>query len=147
MLSAFMFIIFVTGLFLTVHSLKIESSLDKANCKDVNLKRSNRAVMMIGITFIVSSISFTVCVNKCECGPGGYSMNFYLISSLILGIILIVLGSIMIDGSKNKNCSPAKGSSKIILFVGLLIFASTTGYLYFENKDKFSSKTAFSYRF
>lgn len=148
--TIFMMFIFILGFFLTWASWNIQSKLDKAtDCTKVNVKRANQGVMVIGLTFIVSSISFYICMTKCHCsGNGrGYSMDFYAVSSLFLGITLIVLGSIIVGGA-NDACKAVKGTyANMILITGVFMTVICFGYLLLQHGDKFRTKPVGQFKF
>lgn len=150
--SAFMMFIFTLGCILTWTSWDIQNKLDKASgCTNLNIKRANKGVSVIGLTFIVSSICFYVCMSKCGNDSAGgkvYSMNFYVGISLLLGITLIVLGSMIIGGAK-KSCKDAvKGNSaNMILIIGVFMTAACIGYLFKQYGHKLKSAPASQFRF
>lgn len=146
--SVFMLFIFFIGFFLTYLSWGLQSSINKTTtCKDISLKNSIQGVMVIGLTFIVSSLSYIVCVNTCNSkSNGNMNTTIYLAFTMSLGVVLIVLGSILVNGSKKDSCPISKSSCNAILTFGIVITFSCLIYMGVNYKNKPSAApTAFSF--
>lgn len=145
--SIFMFMIFVIGIVLTYSSWNIDSNLESKTCTDVSLKRSNKGVFVIGISFIVSALSFAICEHSKGSSGGGFEpgMGVYSIFLLLLGIVLVVLGSIISSKSKGA-CKDAKSYSKTIWLMGVLMVLMSGSYIGMQIYGAKSS-TNHSFRF
>ena len=126
----FMGIIFTIGLVLTTVAWDIESKLEKKNCLSSSLKTSTKLCLMIGVIFITSSISFFGCSYKCGSVMGGYSIGVYIITLFVLGIILIVLGSLISASSSTENCE-SNSSYSSIWAIGVFMVLTCLIYLGF----------------
>lgn len=129
----FMLLIFVIGLILTSISWDIDSKLQDTDCKSVNLKTSNKLVLIIGVIFITSSLSFYGCYSRCENIMLGFNMLSYVMLLSLLGIVLIVLGSI-ISASSINSCQN-NSYTESIWGLGLGIVLSCILYIYFQYKN------------
>ena len=127
--------IFIIGIILTVVAWDIDNKIEKLQCTSSSLKTSNKLVLTIGITFIVSSLSFYGCTMKCGDNIKGVHYMVYLVALFILGIVLIVLGSI-ISSNSVKECANA-GSPAIIWTLGVFMVLGTGLYFYSEYKRKY----------
>jgi hypothetical protein len=98
----FMLVLFVFGVMLVSIAGLIDKNVD-VSCSSTKLKNANRGVLIIGVTFIVSSLSFVVCRVRCDCGPAsGFPLMIYSIFNLVIGLILLVLGSVIHSQSSDK---------------------------------------------
>jgi Kef-type K+ transport system membrane component KefB len=126
-----MFLIFLIGIILTYSSWNIDAQLDSKNCTDVNLKKSNKGVFVIGIICITSAVSFLIC-NLSNSNSSNKSLNvninFYALFILTLGIILMILGSIISSKSVNV-CSNSKSFTTPIWLLGVLMILFSVTYL------------------
>lgn len=125
-----MVIILCIGIVLTYSSYKVSVDLESTSCSSAALKRSNRGVMFIGMTFMISSISFFICLSRCECLIETMEVNtaIYGAFMFLLSIVLIVLGSI-IHGEAKKDCSQAVHNAPTIWGMGLLMLLLSGAYL------------------
>ena len=124
----FMGLIFVIGLIITTTSWDIDSKLQDKNCTSSSLKTANKLALIIGVIFITSSLSFFGCSYKCQSVMSGLNITVSLTSLLILGIILIVLGSII--SSASTGACVNDGSPISIWGLGLLIVLSCLYYFF-----------------
>jgi hypothetical protein len=129
----FMIVLFFIGIILTTVSWDIDSKLQETECKSQSLKTSNKLVLTIGITLIVSSISFFTCTSYTDAKFEERSLSVYIISMTILGIVLIALGSI-ISSESNESCAN-KGNPSNIWGIGLFIVLLSLGYFYLKFKN------------
>jgi hypothetical protein len=143
--SMIMIIIFFVGIFLIAESITISNKIPK-DCDSNKLRNSNKAILAIGIIFIVSSLSFFICQTSCNCGPeGNKDLNYLVGSSIVLSLVLIVLGSIISSESKLKNCGNLNsgsiwGSGLIIIIVCSLYI----GYKFYLNRNQNVETITFS---
>ena len=130
----FMIIIFIIGIILTVVSWDIDAKIQKLNCQSSSLKTSNKIVLCIGVTFIVSSLSFYVCSTKCGSVIRGFNYMFYILTMLLLGIALIVLGSIISSESSKPECQNS-GNPSTIWGLGVIITLLCLAFLFIRYRD------------
>ena len=127
--NIFIGVMLILGIILFYTSWEIDSKLqEKRNCVSTSLKTSNKIVLCIWLTLIVTSLSFFTC-SKVTDSNFNFSLEVYIGLVTILGLILVVLGSI-ISGSARDACE-VSGTS-IIWILGLLITAC--GIFYFNKK-------------
>ena len=129
----FMIVLFFIGIILTTVSWSIDSKIQDKPCKSESLKTANKLVLTIGITLIVSSISFFTCTSYTDIKFEERSLSIYVISMTILGIVLIALGSIISSESVNE-CSNS-GNPSNIWGSGLFIVFLSLGYFYLKFKN------------
>jgi hypothetical protein len=91
----FMAVIFIIGLIVTSASWDIDAKLQDTKCNSSSLKTANKLALVIGVIFITSSLSFFGCSSRCQSVMSGLNITIYISTLLLLGIILIVLGSII----------------------------------------------------
>lgn len=132
--SIFMILIFIIGIILTIVSWDIDAKIQKLNCQSSSLKTSNKIVLCIGITFIVSSLSFYVCSTKCGSVIRGYNYMFYILTMLLLGIALIVLGSIISSESSKPECQNT-GNPSTIWGLGVIITLLCLSFLFVRYRN------------
>jgi hypothetical protein len=131
--TIFMALIFIIGVILTIVSWDIDNKLQNVPCESSSLKTSNKLVLCIGITFIVSAMSFYGCSNKCSNAIVGLHYTVYIIAIFLLGILLIVLGSI-ISAASTAECSNT-GNPASIWGLGVIMVLSSITYFYSQYKD------------
>lgn len=129
----FMIVLFFIGIILTTVSWSIDSKLQETECKSQSLKTSNKLVLTIGVALIVSSISFFTCTSYTDAKFEEYSLTAYVISMLVLGVILISLGSII--GSESTGACANTGNPSNIWGIGLFIVLLSLGYFYLKFKN------------
>jgi hypothetical protein len=120
-------VILILGVFMVFESLSISKKI-KSDCDSNKLRNSNRGVLMIGTTFVVLAVSFAICNYSSPSGTttGTKEANFVVGFALILGIVLISLGSIISSESKKTDCSASASS---IYTVGIVMFLSCSIYI------------------
>ena len=129
----FMTILLFIGLILIGISWNIDSNLSTTNCKSYSLKTANKFVMIIGVMFFTSSICFFGCTSKCSTVIKEFNFMIYVLSMFVLGVILIILGSIISAQSNSvAECSTADATS--IWVLGLLIVLTCVGYTGYKYK-------------
>jgi len=123
----FMIIIFIIGFILFHTSWNIDAQLqDKTSCNSKILKTHNKIVLCLGLTLIVSSLSFFTCSNYNDKTFSDVSLELYVGGITFLGIMLIYFG-LKISGNATGDCSVTGGSTiwllgLFILFAGLYFF-------------------------
>ncbi len=132
----FMSFVVLLGLLMIVVSGRIDSAIG-VNCKSVNLVRANKAVSSIGLIVTTFMLTMMSCLYKCDCSKqlssGGRLISninmMYSAVLTVLGIVLVVLGSIIRSEVKKQGCSEAKKSSNAILSLGVLLTDMSGGYI------------------
>jgi hypothetical protein len=129
----FMAIIFAIGAILTTVTWDIDAKIEDKNCSSTTLKTVNKLGLIIGVILMTSSISFFGCSYRCQNVLGGYNLATYIGTLCMLGIVLIILGTI-ISASSIDNCSNA-GSPASIWGLGTIIVLSCIIYFYFTYRN------------
>ena len=127
--SIFMIILFIIGVILIVVSWDIDQQLQTLNCQSRALKTSNKLALSIGIVFATSSLAFYSCSRACGSAVSGFHYKIYIIMMFLLGILLIVLGSIIANESTKSECAN-KGNPTIIWGLGTAIVVSCLAYFF-----------------
>lgn len=150
----FMALIGVLGLFLSSMSLTIDNKLKNKPCNSIKLKNSIQAVGILGLTGIVASISYFICIMRCNnCNEvsnenSQLAIYGYLSFVLMIGIVIIVLGFIIQAESKDS-CEDAAKYAASIWVTGVLLVLLSGGYLgfnvYTKYKNKSSNASSFSF--
>jgi len=124
----FMVLIFLLGIVLTVTSGKILKKIKK-NCESEDLRNANRGILVIGVVAIVSSLSYMACHAKCACKDvGAFSTVGYMGFTFLLSIVLIALGSVVDKQTKNTGCEDAKGTSGLVIGIGVIMLLMSGGW-------------------
>jgi len=126
--------IFLIGLILFIVAWDIDNKLQKSPCISTSLKTCNKIVLSIGLIFMSTSASFAICSSKCSNSIYGYSAKVYLGSMAVLGITLIILGSI-ISANSTGLCKDS-GNPTIIWGLGALLLVICVIYFYSEYYKK-----------
>lgn len=121
------------GVFLVVAYSKIAENTTGLQSGS-NVVKANQGIFTIGVTFIVSGISFAICNHKCQCGPVLQSSNVYMGFLLVLGIVLTALAGVIIGGVSGS----AKTLAILVLVMGLLFICGCIGFFVYSNKEKIS---------
>ena len=126
----FMITILFIGFILFYTSWNIDTQLqDKPSCGSQALKSNNKIVLCLGLTLIVSSLSFFTCSTYSDKTFSDFSIEIYVSAICILGILLIYFG-LKISGNAVRECSVTGGST--IWFLGVVILFA--GMYYFNRK-------------
>ena len=132
------------GIFLIVAYSKIAENTVGLSSGS-NVVRANKGIFTIGVTFIVSGISFAICNHKCKCENILPGSNVYLGFFLLLGIVLTALAGVIIGGVSGS----AKTVATLVLVLGLLFVCACIGFFVYTHRDKFTStsNTGLSFSF
>ena len=128
------------GVFLVVAYSKIAENTTGLSSGS-NVSRANQGIFTIGITFIVSGVSFAICNHKCKCGPVLQSSNVYMGFFLLLGIVLTALAGVVMGGVNGS----AKTLAILVMVMGLLFICACIGFFVYTNKEKFSRAPSMSF--
>jgi asparagine N-glycosylation enzyme membrane subunit Stt3 len=127
----FMVIIFIIGIILFIVSWNIESDLESKQCTNSDLKTSVKIVLCISIVLIVSSISFFICSSSKK--SPNFGLSFYLATMFILGVTLLVLGTV-IDSNSTGTCSTSSNASNI-WGIGISLIVVCAMFLYIKQTN------------
>lgn len=140
---------FIIGIIILLVSLKIDNLITVNSCTDKDLRNANVGIMLTSTILTCLSASYIGCFVRCkDCfakNPKETSENksvtgspiFFNILSIVLGIVLIVFGSII--HGKSKNCKDVGTNSNYIWGLGLAITLSSfiiLGISIFKDKSK-----------
>lgn len=129
--TLFALINFIIGIIVLIISLGIDRQITENKCVDKDLRNANIGIMLTSTILTCLSASYIGCFMKCtDCfaktpSPTGEETSvtgnavFFNILSIILGIILIVFGSII--ASKSKTCLKVKSHSTYIWGLGIFV--------------------------
>lgn len=121
--------IFILGVILLITSQSIDNAI-KATCTSTKLRNSNKGILVIGMMFVVSSVSYLTCHMKCDCGGMGVlDTNVYIVFCLALGIVLAVLAS-QVTSESSGDCD-VKGNATVVLIIGIIMAVGCFGYFVF----------------
>jgi hypothetical protein len=115
----FMFLMLILGALLFYSSWDIDAQLqDRKVCVSKDLKTYNKIVLCIGLTLIISSLSFFSCSYFSDRSFSDFTLDIYLGLLILLSIGLIYLGY-QISQTSTGDC--AVGNSNNIWISGLVI--------------------------
>jgi hypothetical protein len=100
-----------------------------------NAQRANQGIFTLGITFIVTGITFGLCNWKCNCGDLSASGTVYLGFFLILGLVLTSLAGVLVSNVKGPGKKWAVGT----LVIGVLFIVFCIAVLAYMHKDTIMS--------
>lgn len=124
--------IFVLGVFLLVAYTEIVKSIDNEIGFDSSAARSIQGIYTIGIIFVMNSI-YSLSGYETSIKNVGLAMEIFMI---LLGIVLIVLSSIILNKTKNMKDKKAKNWSISLITAGSLMVVLSfirIGYGYYKN--------------
>lgn len=122
--------VFILGVILVITSQRVDNAI-KSTCTSTKLRNSNKGILVIGMIFVVSSISYLSCHATCKCGDiGGLDTKIYLAFCMALGIILTVLSGI-ISSESSGNCD-VKGNTTAVLIIGIMMIIGCPVYFAFS---------------
>jgi NADH:ubiquinone oxidoreductase subunit 6 (subunit J) len=137
--KVFLLAILLLGIILYMLSTKIENS----KCVDDAVRSANKGLVVISVTFVVLSISVLGCQMRCEkIKPviGSFDQcRMYAIFFLLLGIVLISLGSVILGKVKQCNADASdniKSNSKNVITIGVIAVVASVGYLGYTYYNK-----------
>jgi NADH:ubiquinone oxidoreductase subunit 5 (subunit L)/multisubunit Na+/H+ antiporter MnhA subunit len=122
---------FIVGIIILLVSLKIDNLITNNSCTDKDLRNANIGIMLTSTILTCLSASYIGCFIRCkdcfsknskkttETNSVTASPIFFNVLSIILGIILIIFGSII--NSKGKSCKDVSSNSNYIWGLGLTI--------------------------
>ena len=139
---AFMSFITLIGFWLLYPSWDMNNKMRNKTCKGV-LNTLNMLVATVAVTCIVFGLSFAICMSKCDCrgtgSIGGFTVGGF---TLLLGIFLIVVGSMVIQNAKGE-CEDLKGSGTMVLVPGLFMVVGSLGYGFMKTQNTTSPVFSF----
>ena len=128
--------VLILGLILMIGSFGVAASIGA--CGSTTIATANRIVVVMATICVVSAISYMVCKTRCQCGDSeGLDLKIYMGLMMLVGVTLIVLGSIIHADSHDKNnanpeqCKKATKWAPVIWGTGVILFLVSGGYLGF----------------
>lgn len=130
----FMIIIFFIGIVLFSVAWNIDEKLQNTQCTSTSLKTSNKLVLCIGTILIVFSLSFFSCSVYCDkTFDTGPSLLIHIASIFVLGILLVIMGSIISTNSINTCVN--SGSPTTIWGLGIILVLISLTYFFMKFKN------------
>lgn len=130
--KVFLLAILLLGVILYMLSTKIENSA----CADAAVRSANKGLVVISVLFVALPIAFIGCQMGCEkMKPMNGKLKpccMYAIFFLLLGVVLISLGSTIMGRVKQCNgdaSSTIKSSSSMVIVMGVVSVVFSAGYL------------------
>ena len=127
------------GIFLLVAYSKIAEEIVNVPSTS-SVKRANQGIFTLGITFIVSGISFGICHHKCGMELDGNS-NTVLGFLMLLGIVMTTLSAMIVG----KVSGSGKSWATTTLVIGILFVVSVGGAFAYIYKEKLGMKFGENY--
>jgi hypothetical protein len=126
-------------------SNKVKQNL-QSTCNSDKLRNANLGVMITSVVLLTASLSYFACTARCDCGDLNTYTLIYTTLSLTIGIIMIVLGTIIIDESKGTCESNNSGTIQKLGIVITILSAGAIGLEMYNKTKKPSSgkKNSFS---
>lgn len=120
--SLFLWSSFIMGGVLIYLHFDINSRIPE-NCESDTLRNCNKALLMIGMTLLLLSLSIIVATSVCDCGKSGDKpLEVYFVCVLLLSIALTTLSVFMKTNSKkSNNCIVSGYSMDAVLAIGVLL--------------------------
>lgn len=120
--SLFIWSSFIMGGLLIYLHFDINSRIPE-DCESDILRNCNKALLMIGMTLLLLSLSIIVATGICDCGKSGDKpLEVYFICVLLLSISLITLSVFMkSNAQKSNNCIVSGYSMDAVLSIGVLL--------------------------
>jgi len=144
----FILFIAIIGIILAILNNTIERRLSDT-CTSNAIQTSLRVILVISVTFIVSSICYLICNMKCNCLKAESSLSspmmFFLPFVGILGIILISTGAVIKNELSKLNCADSSAPSWIIA-IGSFCLIGSIGAGVYQYRDVISSYSKFVYK-
>ena len=127
----FMILILCIGIVLGGLSWNIDITSINNNCNDKDFLILNKSLYTLSLLMVGVSFSFFVCSLHCD-SKGFDSVMIYAIIMFILGIGLIVLGSLMLQAI--GKCKTLNSSMEVIISLGSLIVLLCIIYFIYNRK-------------
>ena len=136
--------ILILGIVMLVTNFQVDNALRGKQCTDSALNNANKGILVLAVTAIVSSLGYMACLSKCTSGVGSvYETEVYVGFSLLLGIVLIALGSVIHNrAAKEMSCESAKHHTTLLVTIGVIMTVISGGYLGFYAYENYGGKEA-----
>ena len=122
--TLFMIFMLLLGIILIYVGWNVDTSLK--DCTSNAVKVSSKLVLVLGSALIAFSLAYFKCASSCE--TKDYGMAIYLILTAILGIFLIVIGSIITAGSHQTLCQ--NKNANVVWIIGVIMLLSSAFVIY-----------------
>ena len=127
-------VLLLLGVYLLVSYSMIADSIKNLPSTS-NVQRANQGIFTLGITFIVTGITFGICNWKCNCGDLNASGNIYLGFFLVLGIVLTSLAGVLVSSVNGSG----KNWAITTLVLGVLFVVFCLAVIAYKHKDTIMS--------
>lgn len=123
--------ILVLGVIMLVTNFQIDNALRGQSCDDTHLNNANKGILVLAVSAIVSSLSYMVCVSRCQGGGQTvFETEMYAGFALLLGIVLVALGSVINNrAGAVTECVRAKHHATVVISLGAIMIVVAGGYL------------------
>jgi hypothetical protein len=137
--NVFMGVIFVLGIILSIVSTMIDKSASNfPTCYTSKARNALRLILVLGVIFAVSSISFAVCQYKCgPCEGVSIAFNVYVGISFVLSAVITGLASSL---NKELNATKCPGAAKMatgLIGMGATAVAFCLGRIGYQSYEKY----------
>lgn len=128
-----MVFVLILSIILLVSTAMIDSSIEKNPylCNSKTLQNTNKGILVIGSVLLTFSSTFIFLGSN----DLNISKNKILVLTSCLALILIVLGSIVINEQKENVCKDGKTAGIIVLVAGLTLFLPSLGMIIYYKKE------------
>ena len=135
--------ILILGIVMLVTNFQVDNALRGSHCNDTSLNNSNKGILILAVAAIISSLGYLACLAKCGAGDTVYETEVYVGFSLLLGIVLIALGSVVHNRAASiPDCANAKHHTTLLITIGAIMTTLSGGYLAFYAYENFGGKEA-----
>lgn len=118
--TLFMLFMLILGIVLIYVGWNVDTSLK--DCTSNSVKVCSKLVLVLGSALIAFSLAYFRCASSCE--TKDYGMAVYLIITALLGIFLIVIGSIITAGSHATLCQ--NKNANVVWIIGVVMLLSSS---------------------
>jgi hypothetical protein len=139
--NVFMGVIFVVGIILTVISTMVDKSASNfPTCYSSKARNALRLILVLGVIFAVSSISFAICQFKCApCEGISVAFDVYVGIALVLSAVITGLAASLNKELDATKCPDASKMATGMIGMGVTSLAfciGISGYQGYENYKK-----------
>jgi hypothetical protein len=139
--NVFMGVIFVVGIILTVISTMVDKSASNfPTCYSSKARNALRLILVLGVIFAVSSISFAICQFKCApCEGISVAFDVYVGIALVLSAVITGLAASLNKELDATKCPDASKMATGLIGMGVTSLAfciGISGYQGYENYKK-----------
>jgi hypothetical protein len=139
--NVFMGIIFVVGIILSVIGLITDKSASNSpTCYSSKARNILRSILVIGVIFAVSSISFAVCQYKCSpCRGENLALEIYVGIALVLSTLITGLSVSLNNELDSTKCPDAAKMATGLIGMGVTSLAFCIGMVVYLRYEKYKT--------